>query len=206
MQAFVRPALLVGIIVATAGGVVACGSSGGSSASTTSAATTSAAAASSSARPSGAGRANPFADPTVAECLKAAGIVVPTFTRPSGSFTRPSGSFTRPSGSFTRPSGAGGGFGGLGTDCDRDTGGVEGVRHYFADGRLRRSRWRQWRCCRALGDPVELSIRLRARPHPRPGARRRPDQADQAGQERGAGRRRVGTRPGSAESRPPSRR
>jgi hypothetical protein len=113
----IRPALLTGIVVSTAVGVVACGGgSSSTSASSSAAATTSAAASSSSSRGRAAGAANPFADPTVAACLKAAGIAVPSFTRPSGSFTRPSGSFTRPSGSFTRPSGsftrpAGGGFG-----------------------------------------------------------------------------------------------
>jgi hypothetical protein len=124
MRAFVRPAVLAGIAVSTAIGVAACG--GGSS--STSTTTSPAAAVSSSASASGAAagaRGNPFADPTIQACLKAAGIAVPTFARPTGSFTRrPSGSFTRPSGSFTRarptgsftrPSGAGG-VGGFGTN------------------------------------------------------------------------------------------
>jgi hypothetical protein len=122
-----KAALLVGIALATAAGVVACGSGSGAKTAVSSAAATSAAASASSSD-SRAARANPFDDPTVAACLKAAGITVPTFAAPTGSFTRgtgarPSGSFTRPtgarpSGSFTRPSGADGGFGGgaFGTD------------------------------------------------------------------------------------------
>jgi hypothetical protein len=125
MRTFVRPALLAGIAVSTAIGIAACG--GGTASTSTSSTPAAAPAASTSATATGAagGRGNPFADPTIAACLKAAGIAVPTFTRPTGSFTgRPSGSFTRPSGSFTRarptgsftrPSGAGG-FGGFGTN------------------------------------------------------------------------------------------
>jgi hypothetical protein len=127
MRSFVRPALLAGIIVSTAAGVVACGGGSGSTSSSSSSSVS--AVASSRGTNSDGGRTgqrnDPFADPTVAQCLKAAGIAVPTFTRPSGTFTRPSGTFSRPSGTFSRPSGSftrpsgatGGGFGGgFGTD------------------------------------------------------------------------------------------
>jgi hypothetical protein len=123
MTFHIRPAVIAGAVLAGVVGIAACG--GGSSNTAASASATPSATATSSA-PAGIGgaRNNPYANPTVQACLKAAGIAVPTFAagaRPSGSFTRPSGSFTRPSGSFTRPSGSftrgagGGGFGG-GTD------------------------------------------------------------------------------------------
>jgi hypothetical protein len=126
MTFHIRPAVIAGAVLAGVVGIAACG--GGSSNTAASASATPSATATSSA-PAGTGgaggaRNNPYANPTVQACLKAAGIAVPTFAagaRPSGSFTRPSGSFTRPSGSFTRPSGSftrgagGGGFGG-GTD------------------------------------------------------------------------------------------
>ncbi len=110
-------AVLAGTLSLTACG----GSSGSAKASATSSSSSSASASGSASRGRGAGGAGFLQSAQVQQCLKAAGITVPTFSagaRPSGSFTRPSGSFTRPSGSFTRPSGAGGGFGGgfFGTD------------------------------------------------------------------------------------------
>jgi hypothetical protein len=128
MKFQLRPVLIAAIVL-TVVGVAACG--GGSSksaAGSTASASTSPAASAASASAGGSGdaggRQNPYADPTVQACLKAAGIAVPTFggNRPSGAGTGerpsgfPSGTFSRPSGaptgSFTR--GAGGGAGGFG--------------------------------------------------------------------------------------------
>ena len=97
--------------------LTACGGGGTSGSSTPSASSSSSSSASSTA--AGRGGAGLFGSTQVQQCLKAAGITIPTPTgsrpnRPSGSFTpgvRPSG---RPTGSFTRGADGSGGSGGPG--------------------------------------------------------------------------------------------
>ena len=111
---FGRAGAAAAVAVVLAGGLAGCG--GGSSAGTgTEAAGGPAAAGAPSGGRGGGFRMDPAQQQKIQDCLKAAGIAVPSFSgRPSGSFSpRPSGSRpsgSRPSGSFTgRP---GGGFGG----------------------------------------------------------------------------------------------
>ena len=93
--------------VVLAGGLAGCGGGSSAGAATETNGGPAAAGAPSAGR-SGGFRMDPALQQKVQDCLKAAGIAVPSFSgRPSGSFSpRPSGS--RPSGSFTRRPGGGG--------------------------------------------------------------------------------------------------